>query len=291
MAITAAKKLSDFSGLLTPEQSAPIFDEVARTSVVQRLARQIPLGASGQAIPMVTSKPMAGWVAEGAQKPASNGGMELITMAPKKLAAISVMSTEVFRANPGGYATALRGHFAEAFATAFDSAAIHGTNTPFDAYMAQTSHSVEFGTAASVYLDIVSGLEALVNDGKRLSSFAFDLVAEPILLSAVDGNDRPLLTPSPADGVYANIIGRPTVLEAGVAGGSTIGLAGDFNKAAWGVVGGISYNVSTEATVTINGELVSLWENNLVAVLAEAEYGFSIADVDNFVTFTESTIS
>ena len=54
-----------------------------------------------------------------------------------------------------------------------------------------------------------------------------------------------------------------------------------------GVVGGISYRVSTEATVTINGALTSLWENNLVAVLAEAEYGFVLADEDaeDFVAY------
>ena len=47
----------------------------------------------------------------------------------------------------------------------------------------------------------------------------------------------------------------------------------------------ISYDVSTESTVTINGELVSLWEHNLLAVRAEAEYGFLVNDVDAFVTY------
>lgn len=62
-----------------------------------------------------------------------------------------------------------------------------------------------------------------------------------------------------------------------------LGFAGDFTKGAWGAVGGINYRVSTEATVTINGSLVSLFENNLVAVLAEAEYGFVMADTEAFV--------
>ena len=37
---------------------------------------------------------------------------------------------------------------------------------------------------------------------------------------------------------------------------------------------------STEATVTINGSLTSLWEKNLLAIRAEAEYGFVVNDVD-----------
>ena len=62
-----------------------------------------------------------------------------------------------------------------------------------------------------------------------------------------------------------------------------LGFGGDFTKGAWGAVGGISYRVSTEATVTINGTLTSLWEHNLVAVLAEAEYGFVSADDEAYV--------
>jgi hypothetical protein len=46
--------------------------------------------------------------------------------------------------------------------------------------------------------------------------------------------------------------------------------------------------VSTEAAVTINGALVSLFENNLVAILAEAEYGFLVNDPSSFVKFTNA---
>ena len=63
----------------------------------------------------------------------------------------------------------------------------------------------------------------------------------------------------------------------------TVGFAGDWSKCAWGTVGGITMDISTEATVTIGGQLVSLYENNLVAVRAEAEYGFTVADKDAFV--------
>ena len=69
----------------------------------------------------------------------------------------------------------------------------------------------------------------------------------------------------------------------GVAHGDVVGFAGDWRKTAWGAVGGINFRVSTEATVTINNQLTSLWEHNLVAVLAEAEYGWVVADVEAFV--------
>src|SRR5690606_31142001 len=127
----------------------------------------------------------AGWVSEGGKKPATAGGMALKTITPKKLAAIAVVSAEVVRANPGSYMEVLRADIAEAFALAFDAAALHGTNTPFGAtnHIDATTKSVELPTATAanggVYADVNSGLSLLVNDGKRLNGFAFDSVTEP----------------------------------------------------------------------------------------------------------------
>lgn len=297
MAVTAATITGDFSGFLNPDQSGPIFEQAMRTSVVQQLVRQVPLGANGQEIPVVTSKPVAGWVAEAGQKPATKGSMALKTMSPKKLAAIAIVSAEVVRANPGNYVNLLRPQLAEAFAIAFDSAALHGTSSPFTTFIAQTTKTVELGTAAaaagSVHADLNAGLSLLVNDGKRLTGFAFDSVSEPLFNAAVDTTGRPLFIDSPlvetAETVRAGrVLGRPSFIGEGVKGGTTIGFGGDWNQAAWGVVGGISYDVSTEATVTINGELTSLWEHNLLAVRAEAEYGWLVNDTAAFVEYTNA---
>lgn len=295
MAITAATVTGDFSGFLNADQSGPIFDQAMRTSVVQSLVRQVPLGINGQEIPITTSKPVAGWVAEAGQKPATKGAMSLKTMTPKKLAAIAVVSAEVVRANPGNYVNLLRPQLAEAFAIAFDAAALHGTATPFTTYIDQTTRTdIELGTATaangSVYADLNSGLKSLVDAGKRLTGFAFDVTAEPLFNAALDTTGRPLFVDSPTVETAATVqagrvLGRPAFIGEGVGSGTTVGYGGDWTQAAWGVVGGISYDVSTEATVTINGALTSLWEHNLLAVRAEAEYGWLVNDVDAFVTY------
>src|SRR5436190_22894893 len=118
---------SDFAGFLTREQSGYIFERAARMSVVMALAAQVPLGPEGKSIPVVTGKVQAGWVAEGAAKPATKAAIALKTMDPKKLAAIAVVSAEVVRANPGNYMGLLREQLAEAFGLAFDKAALHDT--------------------------------------------------------------------------------------------------------------------------------------------------------------------
>jgi hypothetical protein len=275
MAVTAATTTGGFSGFLNRDQSAPIFNKAAQQSVVQRLARQIPLGINGQSIPVVTGNLTAGWVAEGAQKPASAGTMSLKTMDPKKL-------------------NFIRDDVARAFAVAFDAAALHGTSTPFSTYVDQTSNSVEFtGTTpafTSVWPDLNSGLSLLVNAGKDATGWALDSRFEPVLNGALDSSNRPLFIESPLTETagpirQGRLMGRDAFVGPGVyaATGKIYGYLGDWTQAAWGTVGGISYDVSTSATVTVNGSLVSLWENNLVAVRAEAEYGFLVNDTASFV--------
>lgn len=296
MAQTTPTMTSDFAGFIKPDEAQAYFEEARRRSVTMQLARQVPLSYRGAEIPVTTSKPTASWVNEGDRKPSTSGGKALKTITPKKIAAISVVSAEVVRANPGGYINDLRADIAEAFAIAFDAAALHGTSTPFGAtnHLAQTSKSVTLGTAAQadggIFADINAGLSLLVNDGKRLTGFAFDSVAEPLFNAAVDGNGRPLFIDSPtienAAVVRAGrVLGRPAFVGDGVEGGDIVGFGGDWTQAIWGTVGGISYDVSTETVVTLDGELVSLWEHNLVAVRAEAEYGWLVNDTDAFVKY------
>lgn len=304
MAITAATTRADFDGFLEPAEAAPIFDDARRQSVFQQLIPQTPLGINGQKVPVVTTKPTANWVGEGGKKPATSMGMDLLFIEPKKLAAIAVLSAEVVRANPGNINGQLRPYLAEAFAVAFDLAVGYdvggdGTGTsPFANPLSATTKSVTLGTTTQanggIHGDLVAGLKLLVDDGKRLTGFGLDDTLEPDLWGAVDGNGRPLYVDLPTDDVSqaiarpGRLLNRPSFMGEGVGRGDVVAFGGNFQKAAWGVVGGISYRVSTEATVTINGALTSLWENNLVAVLAEAEYGYVNSDVESFVKYQRS---
>lgn len=302
MAVTSATSLSDFSGFLTREQAAPIFERAARSSVIQSLAPQVALGPNGTSIPVVTGKMTAGWVSEGGQKPASEGAMSLKTMDPKKIAAVAVVSAEVVRSNPGNYMNVIRDQIGEAFGRAFDAATMYGTSSPFATYLDQTTKEIVLGTATQaeggIHKDLVDAMTLLVNDKKRLNGFALDEISEPLLLGSVDSTGRPIYVDTPLEetiGAVRNgrLLGRAAfivneVSKTDAENGDIIGFAGDWTQLAYGVTSGISYKVSTEATVTINGQLVSLFENNLVAVLAEAEYGFLVNDPEAFVRVRKS---
>lgn len=298
MAQTDATSTGDFDGFLRPEIAQNYFAEARKRSTVMQLARQIPLGINGQEIPFSTSKATASWVSEGGQKPTTESGLSLKSIKPHKIAAISVVSAEVVRANPGNYMSILRDDIAEAFAVAFDNAALHGTSTPFGDYVDETTKEVALGTATSanggVFADVVGGMTQLVNAGKKLNGFAFDAVVEPVFLGSIDNNGRPLFVDTPLTETTSvitpgRLVGRTAFLGDNVKSGDIVGYGGDWSQVVWGAVGGISYKVSTEAAVTIGGTLTSLFEHNLVAILAEAEYGLLINDVDAFVKYTYST--
>lgn len=289
---TKATMTNEFAGFLRPDQAQPIFDEAMKTSVVQSLARQIPVGVNGVEIPITTGKPEAGWVAEAGLKPSTSTAIGIKTMKPHKLAAKTVVSAEVVRANPGGYVDIYKKQIGEAFALAFDKAALYGGG-PFDTHVAQTQKSVTLGTSANgMYGDLVTGLDLLLKDKKKLNGFVFDTTSETLFLNQVDANKRPIfelnnVTEAPVPVTVGRLIGRSARLADNVADATskTVGFGGDWSKCAWGVTSGINFRLSTEAAVTLDGKLVSAFEHNLVVIIAEAEFGWICADPEAFVAF------
>lgn len=313
MAVTAAMQTSAFSGYLNRREAGPIFQRAARASAIMRLAREVPLGWRGESYP-VFGKLTASWVAEAGKKDAKSLPVAFKNIDPEKMAVIVPVSKELIRANPGGFSAQVRKEIGDAFGRAFDIAAMYdqgGDGTagggPFATSLMQTTKSVELGTATvangGIRADLISALNLLVNDGKRLNGFALDDRIEPDLLGAVDTTGRPIWEDKDTVDVPAGeengAVRRGTLLRRrawmgeGIYSGTTddiVGFAGDWNEAAWGVVNGISYAVSTEAAVTINGALVSAFEYNLVVILAEAEYGFLVNDPEAFVELTETAL-
>lgn len=308
MAIDTTKYAStgDFKGFLNPEMSAPIFEEMSRRSLVQPLAQKVEMGPTGITVPFWDGEVTASWVDEGGKKPLTKGGFDQFVIEPKKIAAIIPMSAEVVRANPLNYINVMREKVAEAFAIAFDQAALHGTNTPFGTYVDETTKSVSLVpeaaegevAAPNAYTASNNALSLLVNDGKKWTGGLMDTIAEPIINDSLDKNGRPLFNePTYGDTNSltrtGRILGRPTTIADGVKNGTTLGYYGDFQKILWGQIGGISYDVSDQATLDLSAAqdgsgLTSLWQHNLVAVRCEAEFAIRVHDAEAFVKITES---
>ena len=282
---------SMFQGYLEPEQAQDYFAEAEKTSIVQRVATKIPMGSTGVKIPHWTGDVSAQWLGEGDMKPITKGDLSSQSVSPAKIATIFVASAETVRANPANYLGTMRTKVATAIAMAFDNAVLHGTDTPFGAYVDQSNLVQYLGT--NVYDALgVQALSKLVTTGKKWQATLLDDTAEPVLNGSVDQNGRPLFVESTYDSLTnpfreGRILGRPTILSDHVATGGVVGYAGDFSQILWGQVGGLSFDVTDQATLNLgtfaSPNFVSLWQHNLVAVRVEAEYGVLVNDPHAFV--------
>lgn len=177
---------------------------------------------------------------------------------------------------------------------AFDAATLHGTSTPFPTYINQTTNAVTLGAATEggYHADLVGAIAQTVsggNQGKgyRHNGWAFDTVAEPTLLASYDGQGRPLMVESTTTGgTVQNLVGRNVRYFDNVAASAILGFGGDWSQARYGVAADLTYSLSREATIQLGDDTaptyLHLFQQNLVALLVEAEYGFIVNDVEAF---------
>lgn len=278
---------------LPTEVSNEIIQKAQEQSAVMALSRKIALPGTGLTFPVITGDPEASWVDETDKKPVSNPTLNTKTMQAYKLAVIVPFSDE-FKRDYRSLYDALVARLPLALAKKFDSTVFFGEapGDNFDTFKSVTKQS----TVANVYDALVAAdTDIAMHDG-ILNGFALSAKAKGILLSAKDENGRPIFINNVAEGAIPMLLGSPVkytkaVYEAGESY-DIIGFAGDWTQAMYGVVQGVQISVSDQATLTIGGNLVNLWERNMFAVRAEMEVGFRAdTSVFNALTAAGSEVS
>ena len=217
--------------LLPPTITGPIFNKATEQSAVMSLARSVPLSVSAAtAIPVPMDVPVAGWVAEGGVKPASQVGIGFKIMTGKKVALLVPVSQEVAMTNPAALYSTLESDLPTAIARAFDQAAINGKDMrsggagPFTDFLSQTPNSVALGTASAatggIYTDLVNGIGKVVDRNFDFTGFAADPRLYPDALLSVDTTGRPLIAGTATSALSVG----------GTAGGTLIGFPASYSK-------------------------------------------------------------
>ena len=271
--------------------SADIIQKVQEDSAVMRLARQITLPGRGLTIPVITSDPAAAWVDETDEKPVSNPGLGTKVMRGYKLAVIVPFSNQ-FRRDDGALYDAIVARLPRVLAEKFDNTVFGGTAAPgddFDTFASCTAQSL----ASDVYAGLVAADTDVAIHGGIINGYAISPQMKGVLLSAVDQDKRPLFINSVAEGAIPMILGNPTYLTKGAfVNGSpaTIGVAGDWTKAMYGIVEGVEISFSSDATLTLaDSSKINLFQRNMFAVRAEIEIGFR-ADTSVFNKLTATSV-
>ena len=275
---------------LPPEVSNEILQKTQDDSAVMALARQITIPGTGVTVPVITGDPSAAWVTETAAKPVSNPGVSTKQLTPYKLAVIETFSNEFVRDAAALY-DALVARLPLALANKFDNTVIGGTTKPGDNFEDMSTCTSVALTATTAYTQLVTATSNIATAGGIVNGFAISPQCKAMLLSAVDGQNRPLFINSVADGAIPQILGAPTIQSKGMykakadSAPAVVGIVGDWTQAVYGTVEGVQIAVSDQATVTTGSTTINLWQNNMVAVRAEIEIGFR-ADTSCFNLLT-----
>lgn len=257
--------------------SSEILQKTQEASAVMSLARQITLPGLGVTIPVITGDPEAGWVGETEKKPVKRGTLATKQMTPYTLAVIVPFSNQFRRDVPALY-DAIVQRLPGALAKKFDATVFGGTapGSNFDTLGSCTAQSIltnAYGGLVAADADIAA------HDG-ILNGWVLAPQGKAILLSAVDGNDRPLFINSVAEGAVPMILGAPVRQSKGAytaetaAADAVVGFAGDWTQAVYGTVEGVKIAISDQATLTDGESTINLFEQNMFAVRAEIEVGF-----------------
>lgn len=273
--------------------SSEIWQKAQGQSAVMSLARRIALPGLGVNIPVITGDPEADWVGETAKKPVRRGTLSTKLMTPYTLAVIVPFSNQFRRDLPALY-DALVGRLPGALAKKFDATVFGAGTAPgsnFDTLKGCTAQEI----GGDAYKALVAADADIAEHNGILNGWVLSPKGKSVLLSAVDGNKRPLFINSVAEGAVPMILGARAAYSKGAyiadttgAKKNVLGFAGDWTQAVYGTVEGVKVAISDQATLTDGSETINLFQQNMFAVRAEIEVGFRCdTSVFNKLTMTD----
>lgn len=273
------------------EISQEIIAKTQENSAIMQLARQVDLPGRGAAIPVIIGDAQASWVGETEKKPVSNPSLGTKIMRAYKLATIVPFSKEFLRDEKKLYDEIVR-RLPAALGLKFDATVFGNGAKPgddFDNFAGVTAQSL----ASDAYAGLVAADTDIALHGGVLNGFALSPQGRGILLGATDEQKRPLFINNVAEGAIPMVLGAKTLISKGAFKSGTpaqVGIAGDWTQALWGTVEGVELSVSEHATLDAgDGNIIYLWQQNMIAVRAEIEVGFR-ADTSVFNALTASSV-
>lgn len=256
-----------------------IANALEESAVLRLVDNKIRIKHAGEAIPVIAGDPTAYVVGEGQVKTNSDSSLATVTMKPKTFAVIEAFSNQ-FRDDNEALYQELVARLPRVIAQKFDDEVFHGT-TSANFHTLGAVSTVSLSAANKTTWDqIIACRSAVEGANGELTAWAMANQGITALLGAVDGNSRPLFVQDTAIGGIGAIAGSPVVkakaaYKAGVSSNpDIIGYAGDWSNAVVGIARDVNIAISDEATLTVTGGTLNLFESNMFAVRCEFTLGF-----------------
>ncbi|MFA1821163.1 phage major capsid protein [Virgibacillus oceani] len=288
------------TGDIPAEQGTLVLKEFMQNSAVMQLAQYEEMTKPKKKFSYLADGPGAYWVGEAEKIQTSKATWLEAEMEAKKLGVILPVSKEFLAYSVSGFFNSIRPAITEAFYTKFDQAALFGNSSPYASGVSvwekiqSSGNTIEHGSTANLYSDL-NGLMALVEDGDNdPNGFTTTRRFRKDLRGAVDEQNMPIFNEA-RQGATADALGLPIGYTDGKSWDYEKAkmLTGDWQYARYGILQGIEYAVSEDATLSTitgaDGEPVSLFERDMFALRATMHVGFMTLKDDAFAALTPET--
>lgn len=290
------------TGKVPSEEGTLVLKEFMANSAVAQLAKFEPMTKPEKTFTYLADGPGAYWVTETERIQTSKATWLTAKMETKKLGVILPVSKEFLNYTVKDFFRQMRPAIAEAFYKKFDQAALFGTGSPYASGISvferiQTSgNKIEKGSTDNLYTDLNSVI-ALLEDGDHdFNGLTTTKSFKKDLRGALDVDKRPIFN-EPTGGAATTVLGEPVSY---VAKGSfdltkALMLAGDWDMARYGILQGIEYAISEDATLTTlqdeTGKPINLFERDMFALRATMHVGFMTLKEDSFAALVPKVVS
>lgn len=281
------------TGEIPKEEGTLVLKEFMTQSAVTRLAKYEPMTKPKKKFTYLATGPGAYWVGESEKIQTSKATWLTAEMVTKKLGVIIPVSKEFLRYTVQDFFTQIRPAISEAFAIKFDQAALFGVDSPFGTGVsvyerATTANNVLAIESLGNLYDELNGLLALVEDNdKDVNGFTTTKRFRQRLRGAKDQNGLPIFNDATA-GATSQALGLPIGYVDSKSWDYTKALlmAADWDMARYGILQGMEYKVSEEATLTTiqdeNGDSINLFERDMFALRVTQQVGFMTLNDKSF---------
>ena len=288
------------TGEIPKEEGTLVLKEFMTQSAVTRLAKYEPMTKPKKKFTYLATGPGAYWVGESEKIQTSKATWLTAEMVTKKLGVIIPVSKEFLRYTVQDFFTQIRPAISEAFAIKFDQAALFGVDSPFGTGVsvyerATTANNVLAIESLGNLYDELNGLLALVEDNdKDVNGFTTTKRFRQRLRGAKDQNGLPIFNDATA-GATSQALGLPIgyVDSKSWAYTKALLMAADWDMARYGILQGMEYKVSEEATRTTiqdeNGDSINLFERDMFALRVTQQVGFMTLNDKSFAVMKPKT--
>jgi HK97 family phage major capsid protein len=273
-----------FAPILTPAQVGElVIQPLIQKSVAGQVLTTIPISTHTYRVPLVTADPAASWTAEGAEITASDATLDELDITPSKLAALSVISSELANDSTPAAAQAVGDGIVRDLTRKVDQALFTATTTNGPGGLPGVSGVTAVSAGATSYASMDPFSDAVYTAAQHngqidawVTNPATAMTLAKVKAYSAGASNMPLLGSDPTMPGQRQILGIPLMTSPYVT---------TTNNAIWGISKAFGYFVIRQDAVVESDRSV-FFTSDRVAVRAITRVGFGFPNPAAIVKIT-----